>query len=250
MRACPTTQMGSAIAAGLPFTCVLINYTRAGIPFTNHLTLEPLCLGPVSPGPITHYVGTLRPSPCSEAPSREPQLTARFDGLSMNAPAAMKTGACDAGCQSLACRRLATELIATNGYAPVTVPQLVRPGSLPSPPAPPTSPFDHAHRPGQPSPPDALPSLPPPYPHPSCLDMALVPAAQLTAMASLLPIETAAALIELVQAVLRNDVEISAAEFDGALRILLGVRTAQFQPRACTSMPTHPPHPVRACIDT
>ena len=123
--------MGSAIAAGLPFTCVLINYTRAGIPFTNHLTLEPLCLGPISPGPITHYVGTLRPSPCSEAPSREPQLTARFDGLSMNAPAAMKTGACDAGCQSLACRRLATELIATNGYAPVTVPQLVRPAHCP-----------------------------------------------------------------------------------------------------------------------
>ena len=245
--------MGSAIAAGLPFTCVLINYTRAGIPFTNHLTLEPLCLGPVSPGPITHYVGTLRPSPCSEAPSREPQLTARFDGLSMNAPAAMKTGACDAGCQSLACRRLATELIATNGYAPVTVPQLVRPAHcprrLPRPPAH-TRPFDHARRPGPPGPPDALPSLPPPYPHPSCLDTALGPAAQLTAMASLLPIETATALIELVQAVLRNDVEISAAEFDGALRILLGVRTAQFQPRACTSMPTHPPHPVRACIDT
>ena len=135
-RACPTTQVASAIVAGLPFDGVLINYTRAGIPFTNHLTLEPLCLGPASPGRITHYVGTLRASPCCEAPSHEPNAHAvearqelRMD-VGMDAPAAIQNGACDVGSQSLACRHLATELLATNGYAPVSLPQLVRPGSL------------------------------------------------------------------------------------------------------------------------
>ena len=51
------------MAAGLPIEVVLINYTKKGAPFSNQLALEPLCLGPTSPGRITHYVGTLRARP-------------------------------------------------------------------------------------------------------------------------------------------------------------------------------------------
>ena len=173
-RACLTTQVASAIAAGLPYNGVLINYTRSGTPFTNHLTLEPLCLGPESPGSITHYVGTLRASPYDEPLSPQTILSARLDGMhirmdmAMDAQAPLQNGAFDVGDQSLACRRLATELLATNGCVPISLPQL------------------------------------------------------LTAMTSLLPLVTATALVELVGAVLRNEVGLCAAEFDGALRILLG----------------------------
>lgn len=118
-----TTQLAAAVDAGLPFDIVLTNYTRAGAPFTNHLTLEPLCLGPSSPGTITHYVGTLRASPCCEALAYEP--------LDMDVQASVRrNGACDEGSRSLECRRLATDLLATNGFAPVTLPQMVRPSSL------------------------------------------------------------------------------------------------------------------------
>ena len=72
------------MAAGLPIEVVLINYTRKGAPFNNQLALEPLCLGPTSPGRITHYVGTLRARPIAprvQLPS-EP-LSAHFECMGM-----------------------------------------------------------------------------------------------------------------------------------------------------------------------
>lgn len=49
-------------------------------------------------------------------------------------------------------------------------------------------------------------------------------------MAYLLPLEMATALVELVGALLRDEVRLSTGEFEGALRILLGVRTALRRP--------------------
>ena len=80
--------MSEAVAAGRPISVVLVNYMRSGAPYTNHLTLEPLCLGPTSPGCVTHYVGTTtRASPCPEAASAsfEPQLSARLESMGMGA---------------------------------------------------------------------------------------------------------------------------------------------------------------------
>ena len=117
-------QISEAVAAGLPIKVVLINYTRMGVPFTNYLTLEPLCLGPLSPGP-THYVGTLCASPCHEAPSALTRLSAHFGCMSMGAHASAKANdAC--GEQPLACRQIVEDLLAANGAAPVSLPQLVR----------------------------------------------------------------------------------------------------------------------------
>ena len=83
------------MAAGLPIKVVLINYTRMGVPFTNYLTLEPLCLGgPTSPGP-THYKGTLRARPCPEAAGTLARLSEPFEGMSMGAsPPAEENDAC------------------------------------------------------------------------------------------------------------------------------------------------------------
>ena len=63
--------------------------------------------------------------------------------------------------------------------------------------------------------------------------------AQLCAMAYVLPVEMATALVELVRALLREEVQVSTVEFEGALRILLGVRIAAC--RASTRTPrAHP----------
>ena len=117
------------MAAGLPITVVLINYTRLGAPFTNQLTLEPLCLGPDSPGRITHYVGTLRASPCCETLSVEPQLSTRFECMDMGGCTPTKAGDLSSG-QPLPCRQLVEGLIAANGDTPVSLPQLVRSPSI------------------------------------------------------------------------------------------------------------------------
>ena len=121
-----SNQIAVAVAAGLPIKVVLINYTRMGTPFTNYLTLEPLCLGPTSPSP-THYVGTLCASPCYEAVGALTRLSARFECMSVVA-ALPRPKANDAACgeQPLACRQIVEELLATNGSAPVSLPQLVR----------------------------------------------------------------------------------------------------------------------------
>lgn len=168
-RTCKRTlgQIGEAVAAGLPITVVLINYTRLGAPFTNQLTLEPLCLGPDSPGRITHYVGTLRASPCCETLPVEPQLSTRFECMDMRGCTPTKEGDLSSE-QPLPCRQLVEGLIAANGDTPVSLPQL------------------------------------------------------LSAMAYLVPVEMANALVELVGALLRDEVRLSAGEFEGALRILLG----------------------------
>jgi len=162
-------QISEAVAAGLPIEVVLINYTKKGAPFTNQLTLEPLCLGPTSPGRITHYVGTLRASTAPAALPSEP-LSAPFECMGMGG-AQSKFSAPAATCtetQSLACRHLVEDLLAANGDVPVSLPQL------------------------------------------------------LSAMACLLPLEMGTALKELTDAVLRNEIKLNPAEFEGAVRILLG----------------------------
>ena len=197
---------------------VLVNYTRNGAPFTNNLTLEPLCLGPTSPGRVTHYVGTLCAIPCPEAATAhvEPQLSARFESMDMGARAPPKVNdAC--GEQPSVCRQLVEDLLAANGDAPVSLPQLVR------------SPA-HSRSPSR---------LYPAAPSPACLplhacDTVLRPRAlhapsllaQLCAMAYLLPVEMATAVVELVGALLRDEVRLSTGEFEGALRILLGDNVA------------------------
>jgi hypothetical protein len=162
-------QISEAVAAGLPIEVVLINYTKKGAPFTSQLTLEPLCLGPTSPGRITHYVGTLSASTALAALASEP-LSAHFECLGLGG-AQSKFSAPVATCaeaQSLACRHLVEDLLAANGEAPVSLPQL------------------------------------------------------LSAMACLLPLEMGTALKELTGAVLRSEIKLNAAEFEGAVRILLG----------------------------
>ena len=199
------------MAAGLPITVVLINYTRLGAPFTNQLTLEPLCLGPDSPGCITHYVGTLRASPCCETLSVEPQLSTRFECMDMGGCTPTKAGDLSSG-QPLPCRQLVEGLIAANGDTPVSLPQLVRSPSTRA--LPPTRAFSIR--------PSSCPTLCsrthalPPFASPRAL------LAQLSAMAYLLPIEMANALVELVGALMRDEIRLSAGEFEGALRILLG----------------------------
>ena len=173
-RPCPNPnpdphQISEAAAAGLPIEVVLINYTKKGAPFTNQLSLEPLCLGPTSPGRITHYVGTLRASPAAPAALPSEPLSAHFQCMGMGgAPSTVSAPATSAQAQSLACRRLVEDLLAANGDAPVSLPQL------------------------------------------------------LNAMACLLPVEMGTALKELTGAVLRNEIKLNLAEFEGAVRILLG----------------------------
>jgi len=170
-RTCKRTlgQISEAAAAGLPIEVVLINYTKKGAPFTNQLSLEPLCLGPTSPGRITHYVGTLRASPAAPAAVPSEPLSAHFQCMGMGgAPSTVSAPATSAQTQSLACRRLVEDLLAANGDAPVSLPQL------------------------------------------------------LNAMACLLPVEMGTALKELTGAVLRNEIKLNLAEFEGAVRILLG----------------------------
>ena len=160
------------MAAGLPIEVVLINYTKKGAPFTNQLTLEPLCLGPTSPGRITHYVGTLRARmavPAALPLQRSERLSAHFECMGMGGEqSTASASATRAEAQSLACRRLVEDLLAANGDAPVSLPQL------------------------------------------------------LNAMACLLPVEMGTALKELTGAVLRNEIKLNLAEFEGAVRILLG----------------------------
>ena len=140
-----TTQISEAVAAGLPIEVVLINYTKKGSPFTNQLTLEPLCLGPTSPGRITHYVGTVRASSADPAPQpSEPLLSASFECMGVGAQSTAQMPATSAETQSLACRQLAEDLLAANGDAPVTLPQLVR-QPIPHTPLPLSS--QHAHIP-------------------------------------------------------------------------------------------------------
>lgn len=167
-------QISEAVAAGLPIEVELINYTKKGAPFTNQLTLEPLCLGPTSPGRITHYVGTLRATmavPAALPLQRSERLSAHFECMGMGAEqSTASASATRAETQSLACRRLVEDLLAANGDAPVSLPQL------------------------------------------------------LSAMACLLPVEMGTALKELTGAVLRNEIKLNLAEFEGAVRILLGGR--------------------------
>lgn len=162
------------MAAGLPIEVELINYTKKGAPFTNQLTLEPLCLGPTSPGRITHYVGTLRARmavPAALPLQRSERLSAHFECMGMGGEqSTASASATRAEAQSLACRRLVEDLLAANGDAPVSLPQL------------------------------------------------------LSAMACLLPVEMGTALKELTGAVLRNEIKLNLAEFEGAVRILLGGR--------------------------
>jgi len=173
-RTCKRTllQISEAVAAGLPIEVVLINYTKKGAPFTNQLSLEPLCLGPTSPGRITHYVGTLHASHCPPELAALPSepLSARFECMGMGAQATARTPETCGETQSLACRHLVEDLLAANGDVPVSLPQL------------------------------------------------------LSAMACLLPAEMGTALKELTGAVLRNEIKLSLAEFEGAVRILLGGR--------------------------
>lgn len=166
-------QISKAVAAGLPIEVVLINYTRKGAPFNNQLALEPLCLGPTSPGRITHYVGTLRARPMAPRVqlTSEP-LSAHFERMGMGgvpSKASAPAATC-AEAQSLACRHLVEDLLAANGDTPISFAQL------------------------------------------------------LSTLACLLPLEMGAALKELTGAMLRSEVKLNRAEFEGAVRILLGER--------------------------
>ena len=166
-------QISEAVAAGLPIEVVLINYTRKGAPFSNQLALEPLCLGPTSPGRITHYVGTLRARPMAPRVqlTSEP-LSAHFECMGMGgvpSKASAPAATC-AEAQSLACRHLVEDLLAANGDTPISLAQL------------------------------------------------------LSALACMLPLDMGAALKELTDAMLRSEVKLNRAEFEGAVRILLGER--------------------------
>lgn len=100
-------RMQAALAQSESTTVRLVSYTRAGLPFTNDLTLVPLSLH--ASHEVTHFVATLRPSPapqgakCAERPeplafSPHSWLPHTSEGRAM----ATDGDACDEACRGAA----------------------------------------------------------------------------------------------------------------------------------------------------